>query len=79
MALKSRWQETSLNDRLVDHARRGLSPAEGAAELGVSLSQYRRYLESRGGKIVTSRTITLPDRSEELNDAEIDSPAAVAR
>ncbi len=43
-------------------AKRGLTPEQGAAEMGVSVDTWRRYLSSCGGAIVTNRCIYMPDR-----------------
>lgn len=43
-------------------AQRGLTPEQGAAEMGVSVDTWRRYLSSLGGAIVTNRAFYLPEK-----------------
>ncbi len=51
-----------IEETLQFQASRGLTPEQGAAEMGVSYATWTKYLTSCGGAIVTNRCIYMPDR-----------------
>ena len=48
-------------ERLREHAARRLTPEESAGALGMSMNTWRKYLAATGGRLVTDRTLSMPE------------------
>lgn len=60
MPRPSTYSASSIATFLREHARRRLTPEAAAAEIGLSLSSYRRYLAAAGGRVGKARVVLMP-------------------
>lgn len=72
MARTATYTGSEIATEIGRHAREQLTPEEGAARMGVSVSTYLRYLSGAGGWVTTRRSVVLPARdshsTEDSND-----------